>query len=67
MQNFTNPDDALSAIYSDVATLGTPLMYIDAPCGCYNPVTSSVSMDASNPSSIWMGPFLDWSTIRIGQ
>jgi hypothetical protein len=58
--NFTNPDDALSAIYSDVATLGTPLMYIDAPCGCHNPVTSSVSMDASNPSSIWMGPFLDW-------
>ena len=58
--NFTNPDDALSAVYSDVPGLSTPPMYIDAPCGCHNPVTSSYAMDASNPSGIWMGPFADW-------
>ena len=34
--NFTNPTDALSALYADVETLGTPPMYIDAPCGCHN-------------------------------
>lgn len=58
--NFTNPTDALSALYADVETLGTPPMYIDAPCGCHNPVTSSYSLDASNPSGIWIGPFIDW-------
>ena len=58
--NFTNESDALSALYSDVGSLGTPSMYIDAPCGCHNPVTGSYAMDASNPSTIWMGPFLDW-------
>ena len=58
--NFTNPTDALSALYADVEILGTPPMYIDAPCGCHNPVTGSYSLDASNPSGIWMGPFIDW-------
>jgi hypothetical protein len=58
--NFTNPDDALSAIYTDVDALGNPPMYIDAPCGCHNPVTTSSIMDASNPSGIWTGPFLDY-------
>ena len=55
--NFTNPMDALSAVYSDVESLGTPSMYIDAPCGCHNPVEGLYIMDASNPSSIWMEPF----------
>lgn len=58
--NFTNPNDALSAVYSDVPGLSTPPMYIDAPCGCHNPVTSSYAMDASNPSGFWIGPFADW-------
>ena len=58
--NFINPNDALSAIYTDVDALGNPPMYIDAPCGCHNPVTSSSIMDASNPSGFWTGPFLDW-------
>ena len=35
--NFTNESDALSALYADVGSLGTPSMYIDAPCGCHNP------------------------------
>jgi hypothetical protein len=29
--NFTNPDDALSAIYTDVDALGNPPMYIELP------------------------------------
>ena len=57
---FTNPDDALSAIFSDVPGMSTPPMYIDAPCGCHNPVTSSIAMDATNPSGLWTGPFADF-------
>jgi hypothetical protein len=57
--NFTNQNDAIGALYSDVGALGTPLMYIDAPCGCYNPVDGSVTMDATNPSSIWSA-FPEW-------
>ena len=40
--DFTNPTDEISAIYSDVAVLGTIPMEIDAPCGCFNPVATSV-------------------------
>ena len=50
---FTNTTDVLSAIYSDVAVLGTIPMEIDAPCGCFNPVATSVLMDASNSSFFW--------------
>lgn len=57
--DFTNPDDVLSAIYSDVAALNTNPMYIDAPCGCHNPVDGSVAMDGTNPSGFWVGPFAD--------
>jgi subtilisin-like proprotein convertase family protein len=51
--NFTNQNDALSALYSDVGALGTPPMFIDAPCGCYNPVDGSPVMDATNSSALW--------------
>jgi hypothetical protein len=51
--NFTNQNDAIKALYSDVVALGTPPMYIDAPCGCHNPVDGSVVMDATNSSSFW--------------
>ena len=46
--NFTNADDVVSAVYSDVGALGTPSMGIDAPCGCVNPAMTSVTVDASN-------------------
>ena len=46
--NFTNADDVVSAVYSDVSALGTPSMGIDAPCGCVNPAMTSVTVDASN-------------------
>ena len=51
---FTNPTDVLSAVFSDV--LGEPgsgPLALDAPCGCWNPITSSVVMDASNNSLLW--------------
>ena len=57
---FTSPSDVLSSIYSDVDALGTPPMYIDAPCGCHNPVFGSMAMDGTNPSGFWIGPFVDY-------
>ena len=57
--DFTNSTDEISAIYSDVAVLGTIPMEIDAPCGCFNPVATSVLMDASNSSFFW-GAFPLW-------
>ena len=57
--NFLSPDDALSALYADVFSLNTPSMFINAPCGCHNPVTNSYAMDATNPSVLWIGPFMD--------
>jgi gliding motility-associated-like protein len=57
---FTNPTDVLSALYADVAALGTPAMYINAPCGCHNPVSGSMAMDGTNPSGFWIGPFADF-------
>jgi gliding motility-associated-like protein len=56
---FTNPTDVLSALYSDVGALGTIPMEIDAPCGCFNPVSTSVVMDGSNSSVFW-GAFPLW-------
>lgn len=57
--DFTNSDDVLSAIYADVGALNTSPMFIDAPCGCHNPVDGSMAMDGTNPSGFWMGPFAD--------
>ena len=57
--DFTNSDDVLSAIYSDVGALNTSPIFIDAPCGCHNPVDGSVAMDGANPSGFWIGPFAD--------
>ena len=56
--DFTNPTDVLSAIYSDVASLGTIPMEIDASCGCHNPVDGSAAMDASNSSEFWEGTLM---------
>ena len=47
--NFENPTDVLSALFaSNVDTLLTPPMGIDAPCGCLNPAASSITVDAGN-------------------
>jgi hypothetical protein len=42
--NLTNENDAINALFSDVGALDTPLMFIDAPCGCHNPVDGSSVM-----------------------
>jgi len=57
--NFTNQNDAISAIFSDVGALDTPPMFIDAPCGCHNPVDGSPGMDDTNSSGSW-DIFPDW-------
>ena len=51
--NFTNPEDVLSALYSDVVALGNPPMGIDAPCGCNNPANTSVTVDGSNNPALF--------------
>ena len=61
--HFTNPEDVLSALYSDVGALGTPEMFIDAPCGCHDPVATSLAMDASNSSLFWtVFPDMEYDT-----
>ena len=57
--NFTNQNDAISALFSDVGALDTPPMFIDAPCGCHNPVSGNAIMDATNTSVFW-STFPDW-------
>ena len=52
-----HPTDVLSAIFSDVASfpwIGS--LAIDAPCGCWNPINSSMVMDATNNSLLWQFP-----------
>ena len=61
--NFTNQNDAISALYSDVVALNSPPMFIDAPCGCHNPSNGSPVMDASNSSALWTSlPELEFDT-----
>ena len=58
--NFTNPTDVLSAIYSDVNVYpGSPPLAIDAPCGCYNPETSSMTVTGNTTSAFWAFPPFD--------
>ena len=52
---FMSASDVLSSIYADVDALGTSPMYIDAPCGCHNPVFGSMAMDGTNPSCVAHG------------
>ena len=55
--NFTNPSDVLSAIFADVAVYPQGgAMGLNAPCGCWNPIASSMVMDATNSSLLWQFP-----------
>ena len=55
--NFTNSTDVLSAIFSDVGFyLQGGALGLNAPCGCWNPVTNSLVMDATNNSLLWQFP-----------
>ena len=61
--NFTSPDDVLSALYADVAALSTPMMGIEAECGCVNTGATSVVVDASiNPLFFATFPSLQYAT-----
>ncbi len=54
---FTNPTDVLSAIFADVNVYPQGgAMGLNAPCGCWNPIASSMVMDATNNSLLWQFP-----------
>ena len=46
--NFTSPEDVLGSLYADVVALGTAPMGIDAPCGCFNPTSSTMLIEGNN-------------------
>ena len=60
---FTSPTDMISAVYSDVAALGSPPMGIDAGCGCYNAGATSMVLDETiDPSSFSDVPGLQYTS-----
>ena len=50
--NFTSPEDVLGSLYADVVALGTAPMGIDAPCGCFNPTSSTMLIEGDNSENI---------------
>lgn len=50
--NFTSPEDVLGSLYADVLALGTAPMGIDAPCGCFNPTSSTMLIEGDNSENI---------------
>ena len=52
-----NPTDVLSALFSDTQVFEwAEVLQIDAPEGCWNPITSSMVMDATHNSVLWEIP-----------
>lgn len=51
--NFTNPADKLISIYSDVGANGDSPMYINAPCGCFNPGFGDVLLGANQNQALF--------------
>lgn len=61
--NFTNPTDELSSIYADVDVLGTAPLYLNAPCGCFNPLLGDVLLGAQqNPAIVAAFPESEFDT-----
>ncbi len=54
--NFSNASDKLVAMYSDVAGLGVSPMFVNAPCGCFNPEFGDVLL-GGNQNSAFFGAF----------
>ena len=50
---FTNSNDELIAIYSDIESLGPPAMFIDAPCGCFNPELGDVLLGGNQNENLF--------------
>lgn len=60
---FTNPTDELASIYADEAALGTEPFFIDAPCGCFNPLLGDVLLGGTqNPALIEFFPEVAYDT-----
>ena len=60
---FQNETDELSAIYSDALALGTEPFYVNAPCGCFNPLLGDVLLGASqNPGLLSFFPEIAYDT-----
>ena len=60
---FANSTDELSAIYSDVEVLGNPPIYVDAPCGCFNPDLGDVLLGGlQNPALFTFLPDVQYDT-----
>ena len=50
---FTNSSDQLIAIYSDIEALGPTAMFIDAPCGCFNPELGDVMLGGNQNENLF--------------
>ena len=54
---FENPTDAISAVFTDTDVYPQGgAMGINAPCGCWNPSSNNMVMDATNSSILWGFP-----------
>ena len=51
--NFTNETDKLIAIYSDVQAFDVAPMFINAPCGCFNPEFGDVLLGGSQNTAFF--------------
>ena len=61
--NLTNETDEIIAIYSDVEGLGVAPMFIDAPCGCFNPNFGAVLLGGSqNEAFFYAFPEIEYDT-----
>ena len=60
---FTNEMDFLSALYTDSAALNTPLMGVDASCGCFtHPAVNSLLLSALNTLFFAQFPEMPYSS-----
>lgn len=61
--NFTNTTDQIIAIYSDVAGLGVAPMFVNAPCGCFNPTVGDVLLGGSQNEAFFPAfPEIEYDT-----
>ena len=61
--NFTNATDQIIAIYSDVAGLGVAPMFVNAPCGCFNPTFGDVLLGGSQNEAFFSAfPEIEYDT-----
>ncbi|MBO75294.1 MAG: hypothetical protein CMD33_08475 [Flavobacteriales bacterium] len=61
--NLTNETDKLISIYSDVQVLDVAPMFIDAPCGCFNPELGDVLLGgAQNTALLDLFPEMEYDT-----